>query len=145
MLGERKNAAKILNSEERLAQLARLQEERQQHADEAAWKVAAFAHVNRMLHLAGIIDEPAYCSNKRPTVALLRLFVNKWPEVIAAWRLYTQKHGVGSGDTIAWRYYFDYVHGGHTGHETVKEGRPALPLVIDDRKAEASAEAPAAP
>jgi hypothetical protein len=140
VLGERKNTAKILNSEERLERLerlARLEEEKQQLAGEGAKKGAAISRVKGMLREARIIDNDALLSNKKPTKEVLRRFINTWPQVIEAWRVYTQKHGVGSGDTIAWKYMFDFVHGGHTHHETVKRGR-ALPLVFDDDKGEAA-------
>ena len=51
---------------------------------------------------------------------------------------------MGSGSTIAWKFYLDFLHGGYNYHPTLyKEGVP-LPLVLDDQKGQADA-ASAAP
>lgn len=132
-LGERKNAPKILNAEERLAELARLEGEKQQEAADGAVKAATISRVNQILLLDGIIDDAAFRLSKRPIKAHLKAFIHQKPGALDAWRVYTGKHGVGSGDTIAWKYFFDFVHGGYVQHQTIKEGQAALPLVTDDQ------------
>lgn len=76
VLGERKNTAKILNSEEGLERLARLEEEKQQQAGEGEKKGAAISRVKGMLREARIIDNDALLSNKKPTKEVLRRFIN---------------------------------------------------------------------
>ena len=136
-LGELKSAAKVANSEARLRHIKELEQQQRGQADQQAARTAAFARVNTVLHRAGCIDDDALAAKKKPTVALMKRFIEQYPSsVVPAWRLYAQKHGVGSGSTIAWKYYFDFVYGGYNYHPTLKEGHEALPLVLDDQKTE---------
>ena len=127
------------NSLERLGRMDEFKQQQQQQADQKAAHAAAYRRVNTALHHARRIDTAALDANKKPTIALMKGFVEQYPQsVVPAWRLYLQKHGVGSGSTIAWKYYFDFVWGGYTYHPTLKEDNP-LPLVLDDQKGQADA------
>lgn len=138
VLGEPKNAAKVLNGEDRLARPLEVEQEQRAQADAGARRDAILASVNTTLLRCQVIDQlPA--RGKKPTVAQMRAFISKYPGIIAWWRVYLQKHGVGGGDTIAWKYYFDFIHGGCHNHATVKDGQPALPLVLDEQKGGADA------
>lgn len=135
-LGERKCTPKILNGLPRLEQLQRLEEEQAAQGDEGARRAAAIRQVNWTLWQAKVITQEQY--TKKPVIKSLAAFIRTYTGLEQPWRKYLQRHGVEGGSTIAWKYYFDFVHGDHHKHDTLMEGHAVVPLVLDDTKAGAA-------
>jgi hypothetical protein len=144
-LGELKCAPKIANTEERIGLVNEYEQQLRAHAGHKAARTALHKKVNGILHQANCIDAAAITANKKPTIAQMKGFIEMYAQAaVPAWRQYLIKHGVGFGGTIAWKYYFDFLHGGHVYHQSLKQAEP-LPLVLDEERGQADASTTATP
>lgn len=136
--GESRASAKVLNlGGEEGPRLSKMAEVDRQHAESAQ---ASAAHqrartgmlrpVIQTLVSAGVVAEDY---NKQPTIPIMTAFINnpQHPERTLAFQKYKRAWGLHGGKTVGWEYFFDFIHGGHVGHETVmaEEGVPPKALV----------------
>jgi len=134
--GESRAAPKILNSggEEgaRLSRMAAMDREQlqaaQASADHFRARSAMLRPVIDTLVNAGVVGE-GY--NKQPTIEIMKAFIcdPAHDERLVAWRAYKRAWGLQS-QTVAWEYYFDFIHGGHVEHVTAKAAEDVSPKAL---------------